>query len=102
MKKTMETQERHGLTECPVNGTGCPPDASTPEVVYEADRLTVALVLAKKQHGVKVGEVTFVDQNQRPFVLFGDPGDPASPWGSSVEKFIRQALEQAEEKERSE
>lgn len=102
----MNLQERYQGLEGPENGTRAPSDGPLPveppdggDIAYEADRLTVALVLAKRQHGVKVGEVTFVDANQRPFVLFADANDPVSPWGSSIEAFIDSALRQAYAKE---
>ena len=110
MKKKMETSgitrgdefklgEGPLLGECPQNGTGCPSDASEPEGLseyYEADRLTVHLVLARKKGTRKVGELGFVDREQRPFVLFADPEDALRPWGTAVEKFIAAAIEQAE------
>lgn len=97
----MAAKEQYVGLEAPQNGTGSPPAAgSVPDEWYEADRLTVHLVLARKRRGpagaIKVSEVTFTDQNQRPFVLFADPEDPAHPWGCSVEKFIAGAILQAE------
>ena len=95
----METKERY-TTETAQNGTGADSDApDAPREWFEADRISVQLVLAKKRgpRAVKVSEVNYMGPEQRPLVLFADPDDAERPWGTALEKLIAQALAQAQE-----
>jgi hypothetical protein len=86
----METQERYETPEAPQNGTGTPPTASSP-LRHRIDRIVVQVVVGQEQAGVKVGETTF-----NPATIFADADHPVMPWGSSLEKLIAQAIQQAE------
>lgn len=88
----METQERYETgTECPQNGHSADsaafaplPRPASPEPVewWEADRMLVHLVLAKRRAherlgSVKVGESNYLGPEQRPLLLMADPGRDA-------------------------
>ncbi len=95
----METKEQY-TTETAQNGTGAAPAAPNDAGEwFEADRISVQLVLAKKRgpRGVKVSEVNYMGPEQRPLELFADPDDAERPWGTALEKLIAQALAQAEQ-----
>jgi len=102
-REQMETRERYETTETAPNGTGASPDASSPAPVVRervrADRVVVQLVLAREHDAgagwVKVGEINYLDAQQRPVALFADASD--GTFGTALEKFIQQAIEQAEQ-----
>lgn len=109
----METKERYVIhqrpepttdcpfTEAPQNGQSRPADGpmpgeGQPREWVEADRVIVHLILAKKrgtpERSLKIGEVNYLDAQQRPIALFADADDPDHPWGTALEKFIADAV----------
>lgn len=99
----METRE-HYLIEAPQNGTGSPTAAlDGPEEWWEADRLTVHLVLQKRRRhptlgSVKVGEMHCLTQDQKPIAIAPAVNAP-NPWGAALDQFITIAMAQAGERQ---